>query len=276
MIRYVNHLGQEIMLTQPPYMAEGGNLIDYDWSLETATRLDRRGGRVASFGRGVIEKQLNIQIWAHTRAEFVTAVNALHDVFEADIEALQPGTLYVGNAYVKCYASASAKSEWYDGADYMVNTITFAVESACWSTEETYSFTVFETGGGTGLKFPGRFPAKFCRTGGVQVITNAHYADTPVRITIYGPAVNPTFTVGEHIYSVTTELISGERLVIDQIASEVYKITNSGERINEFNNRNKVYSIFQPFPPGELSVYYSGQFAFEITLIAQRSEPTWQ
>lgn len=274
-IRYVNHLGTEIDLTASPYMALGGDIMDYAWDLATVARSDGRGGRVASFRREVSQKQIPVQIWAHDADEYYAAVDALHNAFEVDVDALTPGTLYVGDSWVKAYALASAKTEWDDGADFMLNTITFAIESAWWNIETTYQFTAFETLGGSGFKYFAKYPAKYCASGGVQVINNTHFSDTPAIITIFGPANQPTFTVGANAYTVLTEIVEGERLVIDQLEMTVYKITNTGDILNEFNNRSKEPSVFEPIPSGEVSVYYSGNFPFEIKLIAQRSEPKW-
>jgi hypothetical protein len=205
----------------------------------------------------------------------VAAVDALHDAFETDVDAKIPGTLYVGDSYVAAYAMASAKTGVYKDVNHMFNTITFAIESDRWNSETTFDFYDYENIGATGFRFPGKFPAKFCKSGGVQVINNTHYSNTPAIITIYGPATYPTFTVGTNIYTVIAEIVEGEQLVINQLTFEVYRVTTAGAIINEFNNRGKDPSVFELFPPGELSVYYSGVFPFSITLVAQRSEPQW-
>jgi len=275
-IKYVNSLGVEVDLTAPPYMALGGELFDFDWTLNVAARSTGIGGRVNSFVSGVADKQLPVQIWAHSREEYAAAVNTLHDVFAADRLAKKPGRLYVGDSYVTAYARASQKTEWYDGVDYMLNVVTFAIESGYWCSEITQEFNVFQEAGADSFKFPGRFPCKFCASGGVATLINANSYAMPARIVAYGPAVNPSFLINTAQYIVNTELIEGERIVIDQLAGTVYKVTTSGEIINEFNNRGKDPSVFEPIPAGENTVYYSGNFPFEITILAQRSEPLWE
>lgn len=275
-IRYINHAGVEIDLTKAPYMALGGNLQDFNWSLNTVTRASGIGGRVNSFANGVVEKELPIQIWAHSRAEYAEAINALHDLFAADVFARQSGRLYVGDSYVLGYGKGMYKTEWDDGADYMVCTVIFAIESGYWCSETTQEFNLFQTAGADSFKFPGRFPCKFCASGGVATLINANSYAMPARIVAYGPAVNPSFLINAAQYIVYTELIEGERVVIDQLAGTVYKVTTSGEIINEFNNRGKNPSVFEPIPAGESIVYYSGNFPFEITILAQRSEPLWE
>ncbi|MFA5380117.1 MAG: hypothetical protein WC455_30430, partial [Dehalococcoidia bacterium] len=171
-IRYVNHLDVEIDLTAAPYTVEANDILDYDWVISTEARADGRGGRVASFGRSVTYKMIPIHIRAYTNAEYVAAVDALHDAFETDVDAKIPGTLYVGDSYVMAYATASAKTGWHKDVDHLVNTITFAIESDRWNIETTFDFYDYENIGATGFRYPGKYPAKYCASGGVQVINN--------------------------------------------------------------------------------------------------------
>jgi len=305
-IAYENHLGYKVRLNygyragypegSPVFMEVGtllleNDLLNYDWSLETADSPDGYGGRVIGFRRGVTMKKVPVQIWTRTNAQdpggffnggeeiYKDNVYWLQKIFDADIIAKKPGKLYVGDWWVKAYVVASEKTEWNDDLPYMINTLTFAIESAYWNMEEWYSFPAYETMGGSGFRYPGKYPAKYCMTGGVKYIRPWLYdRELPMVITVYGPAQNPAFTIAGNVYTVLTEITEGERLVIDQLERTVHKITATGDVVNEFNNRGKESSVFEPLPAGywEIPVYYSGNFAFEVKLYTQVTEPILQ
>ena len=304
-IAYENHLGYIVPLNYgyaaghpgglPVPMEVGtllleNDLLNYDWSLETADSPDGYGGRVIGFRRGVTMKKVPVQIWTRTNVQYVGGlfngeeiykgnVYLLQKIFDADIIAKKPGKLYVGDWWVKAYVVASEKTEWNDDLPYMINTLTFAIESAYWNMEEWFNFPAYETMGGSGFRYPGKYPAKYCMTGGVKYIRPWLYdRESPMVITVYGPAQNPAFTIAGNVYTVLTEITEGERLVIDQLERTVHKITATGDVVNEFNNRGKESSVFEPIPAGywEIPVYYSGNFAFEVKLYTQVTEPILQ
>jgi hypothetical protein len=49
----------------------------------------------------------------------------------------------------------------------------------------------------------------------------------------------------------------------------------SGATLNLFDYRDKDNDIFAYIEPGENIVVYTGDFTFDITIVEQRSEPTW-
>jgi len=290
-VYYQNHMGELLfLLNRSRYCLEGelksavvgGDIMDYDWSLTTVPRYGSKGGRVTRFGRDVTFKQLTVQVSAASLgAERNTQslwqyLDEMTRIFSVDVEAMVPGTLGFGTSRVKAYAYASTKTDWDDGVPFALVTINFAIESPYWYDYHPVSFSAYETTGGNGFRYPGKYPVKYCMTGGVKYINNWHYTDSPVIITVYGPATNPTFKVGDNVYAVYTSIAEGEQLVIDQLTNEVYRLTALGEKVNEFHSRSKNPSVFEPIPPGESAVYYSGNFAFKIVIVEQRSEPKWE
>ena len=99
--------------------------------------------------------------------------------------------------------------------------------------------------------------------------------ETPMILTIYGPAVNPTLSIGGNTYKLNTTLAANERAIIDQLHKKIYKIGTTGGRSNLFNVRDKTNDIFRPAPVGMVPVLYNGDYSFDITLVHQRSEPLW-
>ena len=110
---------------------------------------------------------------------------------------------------------------------------------------------------------------------GTQNITNDAPDASPFVAVIYGPAINPYFYVGDLQYIVYTNVQQGEYLTIDTQKKKVYRTTVSGQTINEFNNRGKTTSIFEPIPEGVQKVVWPATFGMSLTLLKERSEPVW-
>ena len=81
--------------------------------------------------------------------------------------------------------------------------------------------------------------------------------------------------MSDHIYQVFGTIRAGETLVVDSLAKTIMLSTVSGTRVNWFNNRNRENYIFEPIPAGQSNILYNGSFAFDLTVIEERSEPKW-
>lgn len=137
------------------------------------------------------------------------------------------------------------------------------------------------TGGGGGgvegfLDYPHNYPYNYK---GVDLTsqtwnTGAGYP-TDFVLTVYGKATNPSVTINGHIYQVNGEIATGEYLKVDTENGTIYKVTNGGNVVNMFDNRNKASDIFKQIDGGEASVTWSGDFTFDITQKIARSMPLW-
>ena len=95
------------------------------------------------------------------------------------------------------------------------------------------------------------------------------------RILIYGEAINPSITIGGHKYAINGTIAEGETLLIDSITKTITLTTETGSKINWFAKRDTDNYIFEPIPPGNHAVLWSGAFGFDLTVIEKRSEPRW-
>ena len=93
---------------------------------------------------------------------------------------------------------------------------------------------------------------------------------------IYGPVVNPMVTIGGVPHLVNIVLEAGEYLIIDSKTKTVIKVTQSGEQVNAYHNRQKQRAFFQKIAPGRQTIMWTGKFDFDIILYTERSEPTWK
>ena len=92
---------------------------------------------------------------------------------------------------------------------------------------------------------------------------------------LYGPCTDPRIVIAGQIYEVKTKIKEGEYLVIQSREGLVYRVTQDGEQVNEFANKNNEYPLFAKIPPGSSTVSWSGDYGWEITLYIERSEPRW-
>ena len=77
------------------------------------------------------------------------------------------------------------------------------------------------------------------------------------------------------IYALNVSIAKNERIVVDQLHKKIYKVGTTGIKTNLYNERDKTHDIFKPAPVGMVPVLYSGSYAFDVTLVHQRSEPLW-
>src|SRR5699024_10797764 len=125
-------------------------------------------------------------------------------------------------------------------------------------------------------RYNGRYPCKYGTGYSQTTLDNTVGSwETPMIITIYGEAVNPSLSIGGNQYTLNTTLAANERAMIDQHHKKIYKIGTTGIETNIFNTRDKSTDIFKFAPVGMVSVLYNGDYSLDITLIHQRSEPLW-
>ena len=103
-----------------------------------------------------------------------------------------------------------------------------------------------------------------------------HCAPCEFLMTVFGPAVDPRIVINGHPYQIYTTLDSNEYLQIDSRANTVVKYLANGIRQDIYDYRAKQESVFDPITPGNISVVWSGEFGFDITLYCERSEPRWK
>jgi hypothetical protein len=274
-VKYVSGSGTEVSLSGPPYFWGDNNLHNYAWDYSFSSKNSGHGAVIKRLARGGRAYDIEIRVFNPGGDTIPEALNDLHAIFDADLLAETPGKLYVGAQYLEGYFVESNKTEYTTNKRYIKLTAKFITGSPFWITPDLHSFPIFTAGADSGFILPTALPLRIGAVLSAAQLINDHYAPSSAIITIYGPATDPSITIGSWIYSVSGELGVGERYEIDQINRSVTKITQSGERINAFNLRGKTYSVFQPIPAGDSTVYYNGDFAVDVVLLKERSEPLW-
>lgn len=284
-IRYVNSKGDEIDFTGPlPYRMVTGDLFNYAWGYNSSDDYRNRGAKITSFKRELTKRSIEVDVFAATEDIYIEAVNSLCDIADYDIQSHQPGRLYVDGSYLDCYIIASDKESWESPVLYLQVMLTVIAEYPIWWSERSFSFGVidasdseedddFTLADAVGADFPYDFASDATRR---MIDNTGAYRGSEFILRVYGPAHNPSITVGEALYSVETELEINEVLEINSyMRTVIVRNTISGSIKNLFGSRNRNGDIFARIPSGYLNLYYPGDFSFDFLLLEDRSEPLW-
>lgn len=271
---YENHLGQRFVGLENGVYINSNDLRNYQWSYDTIN------GRISRFYRQTTNRKLPLTVICKTGDEAVSAKNRLLDIAEADIEAMAPGKIIIGDYYTKGYITESAKSDYMINRRYCKINLTFTSENdnSMWYREETRAF-IPGSGAreviGDGKDYPYEYQYDYAAPQEVNRIVCNSIRASDFRLKIYGQVTNPAVTINRHTYAINGTVNQGETLLIDSIAKTITLTTAMGTKINWFDHRNRENYIFQPIPAGINNITRNGSFGFDLTVIEKRSEPKW-
>lgn len=258
-VYYENSKGDRLNLMRFPYRTVDADWYDADWE-ETSDGY---------------EKTVSIDVFGK-RDEFISNMENLYNIIAADSENGVYGKLYVNDTYLRCMASRSKKSGW-KGYVYSEVDITFKAPSLEWIQEAKKSFFPQEEAVSTeGLDFDFDFEFDFAENKrGVEQWNIDHVTSSDFRMIIFGPCINPKILINGYPYEVSATLEKHEYMVIDSSDQTIMKHMANGAITNLFDNRGFDYSIFEKIPSGLLTINWSGDFGFDLTLFLKRREAKW-
>ncbi|MGN0179579.1 MAG: hypothetical protein ACI4DY_09085 [Monoglobaceae bacterium] len=247
-VKYQNHLGEEISFSENGIYVKSSDLHDYSWSYA------ERGGKISSFKRDVIQKKIEIVILCDNESAGIQKRNLLIERCEKDVIAKQPGKIIVNGYYLKCYVIASEKSGYLKSKKRMYVSLILLSDEPFWIKEVSAEYN------------------------SDYQMTNPLTQAANFRLKINGLATSPAMiTIGGTNYGISDTVASGETLVIDSLAKEVYKLVD-GEKVNVFNKRLRTDSndyVFRKIPAGSNTVRRSSNYTWSMILYDERSEPKW-
>lgn len=270
---YENHLGQRFDGLANGVFLNSNDLRDYSWDYDVINN------RISRFYRSVRKRKLPLVFCGKTEAQSTAARNRLTDLAEADILALLPGKIWIGDYYTSGYITESAKSEYLIDRRYTKNDLVFASAEPAWHRDVTHVFSLNGEEGsvvGYGIDYPFDYPFDYAGTSNKtrQIVCDT-VTSNKIKIRIYGEATNPTINIAGHAYTINGMIKQGETLLIDGVNKTITLSTATGAKVNWFDKRNRESYIFEPIPPGINDVRYDGTFGFDLTVVEERSEPKW-
>ncbi len=277
-IYYENGQGTQIRLDGKNIRVKESDLRDFSWNYSLTNKPSGYGSRINRFMRPASEKSLGVVVRGNSREECISTLNALHAATEADITRGKPGRLWLDGQYLICFLGvASTVNKWTGGFHFLEKTLSVLAVYPFWYTEVTQAFRAGEIDASPyGKRYRGRYPYQYGTGYANKTLYNDHHSETPAIITIYGPCEDPQIYIAGNLYGLAdVGAGEGERIVIDQLERTIYRVAIDGEKTNLFDYRVKTHDIFVPIPSGDVSVQFSGEFGFDVTLMQQRSEPKW-
>lgn len=275
LVRYVNSKGRSMDLSSNftvRIKKKTAGFYNYEYTPDV-TQL-AMGVRVNRFTKGAAQYEMTID-FSGSREERADNLQAFFEMADYDVAMNKPGRLYVGDQYADGFIVKSEVERYDDRYRTIGKKCTFYLPYPYWIEDRTIRYKAIDGQTGGGIEFPIGFPLDMGRTsGGKSTVNNTHYIPTSFLLTFYGPCVNPLIAIGGNVYKVNTTVASGEYLEIDSINKTVRRKTSSGF-VNEYNNREKTQSIFEPIQPGVNTLIWSGAFGFDLTLHQERSELKW-
>lgn len=256
---YENSKGEKLDLMKSPYRTVDADWYDSDWE-ETSDGY---------------EKTVSIDVFGK-KSEFVENMERLYSIIAVDSENGVYGKLYVNGTYLRCNVNRTKKSGW-KGYVYSEVELVFKAPVLEWIQEEKKSFFQQEEAVSTkGLDFPADIPFDFSvDKRGVERWNIDHVTSSDFRMIIFGPCINPRILINEYPYEVVATLEKQEYMIIDSADQTVMKYMANGIESSLFNERGYDYSVFEKIPSGLLTVNWSGDFGFDLTLFLKRREAKW-
>ena len=255
---YENSAGETINLLKKPFRMVAADLFDSDWE-ENADGY---------------EKTISIDVF-DDKSRLRENMERLYQIFAFDSENGTYGRLYVNNTYLFCNVQRTKKSDW-KGFVYAVVELTFHAPVLEWISESRKSFYPSSStmSLSVGLDFPFDFAFDFKKPeNGIGFWNIDHIIASDFSMIIYGPCVDPEIKINGHEYAVYSTVREGEYLVINSKNCSVVKYLLDGQTEDLFDDRGEL--LFQKIPCGSLTIMWSGDFGFDITLYKVRREPEW-
>lgn len=208
------------------------------------------------------------------------AADALRRAADADVAAMKPGRIRIGEWRQRCYIVASSVNSIFDAI--VSAKLTAVLLDGVWRRGETTEFVPVNASTGYAfLDMPYDVPYDLGVTPPKRYLIAGEYTTSPVKLTIYGPAVNPAIIIGANTYQVDVTVPDGGYMVIDPINRTVTVTSAEGETMDAFPKAHRGKGvgsgeyIFERVPAGTSEVSWNNAFGFDATVYDEEGEPAW-
>ena len=268
-LKYINHLNEVLEFGKGKLFINENDLRNFVWNIIS------KNDRISGFKKGIVSKTIPIILKCDSEEEGITLKNELFEIFEKDILAVKHGRIIIGDYYLKCYVTESAKSEYLMHKGHMKVTVKVSTDFPYWVKETASTFNYSDGVGGNYLDFNKDFLYDFTSNLIGKQLHNTNFVATNFKINIYGICENPRITIAGHDYEVFASVGVNEYLTIDSVNKSIVLTHGDGRTENCFNKRNKNSYIFEKIPLGISNVSSNGDFKFDVVLFEERGEPRW-
>lgn len=210
----------------------------------------------------------------------LSEVDRLRRAAELDAQRKQPGSLYVDGWFQRCYILAIEPSEIKP--TYIKEDLEIVLLDGYWGAWETVSFwSIANDPDSEWLDLPTDAPFDLMQPRAVEIIKNDSHLPSPIKLTLFGPAVNPYVIIGSNRYALNLSIPDGARAEIDATVfpRTIKLVSQHGDETDEFaagvrgSGVGGGEYIFEDLQPGTSSVAWPGSFGFELSWLKQEGSP---
>lgn len=238
----------------------------------------KHGTRVSTFTKDAAEYTTQL-VFSGSIEDRAAYIDKLHTDIERDILNLTPGRIVWGKWYIECFLNVSSTYPDPENDGWTNNDLTIYCPRPYWIKEAHQDFLSASAGGSDDDEFLDyEFDYEYDYTGqakGVSIWGRDFPFPSKFKMSISGPVEDPSVRINGHLYQVFNSLRIGENITIDSRDNTIVKQYQNATSGSIFDDRNKESSVFEDIPAGDLTLSWTGDFAFSLTLYEERSEPSW-
>lgn len=213
----------------------------------------------------------------------LAVADELRRLADRDVAMATPGTLAVDGWSQRAYITAADPSSI--SRAHMAAKLTVVLLDGVWRKGHTVAFELLTAAAGDGefLDLPYDLPHDLGVPSTRRYVDIAGWGAAPLRLTVYGPCVNPAIRIDGNWYRVDVTVPDGGYMVVDPLATprSVTVVGPDGSVTDAFpearrgNGLGGGEYIFQPAPPGTHEVEWDRSFGFDLTWYEEEGEPPW-
>ncbi len=205
-------------------------------------------------------------------------MNELEQAYTVDVENGTPGILKIDDWQQSAYIVKTEAS--LVSPRVLQLKLTAVLLAGQWHRDTTVNFATSYASvtDDEWLNYPHDFPLNYGKQFDYARKLNVGTLSTaPVSLTVYGPVVNPSITIGGNIYTVNTSVPTGGVLKVDGLNRTVTLYDANGVASNVFSKAvmRQGENIFAELPNGDSDVAWSRSFIFDITVHETSGAPLW-
>lgn len=232
---------------------------------------------VTDVGLGAVERTATMSFRSPDEADRLRALA------DRDLSMLTPGTLRVDGWERRAYIVSDEPETVYHG--YHSSRVGLVLLGDAWRRWSTADFAPTAESSSDGwLDLPYGLPYDLGGGKGARYLVVPGLMPAPIRITFFGPVVDPEVTIGGNTYKISATVPLGSRVVADGASwpRTVTMIGPTGDEADLFQaaerggGKGAGSYIFEPLKPGRSEVGWSGSFGFSVEYAEEVTAPAWR